>query len=78
MHSFSAMTKVQKKKKNTSPRTAPAMSCSRLISKLISVSILIGNPPNGSVSHLVKLVYLRRETSDRHLSWSSSPSLTVL
>ena len=31
MHSFSAMTKVEKKKnKNTSPRTAPAMSCSRL------------------------------------------------
>ena len=30
MHSFSAMTKVQKEKKNTSPRTAPAMSCSRL------------------------------------------------
>ena len=30
MHSFSAMTKVQKKNKNTSPRTAPAMSCSRL------------------------------------------------
>ena len=31
MHSFSAMGKVEKKKnKNTSPRTAPAMSCSWL------------------------------------------------
>ena len=31
MHSFSAMGKVEKKNnKNTSPRTAPAMSCSRL------------------------------------------------
>ena len=31
MHSFSAMTKVEKEKnKSTSPRTALAMSCSRL------------------------------------------------
>ena len=30
MHSFSAMRKVEKENKNTSPRTAPAMSCSRL------------------------------------------------
>ena len=42
MHSFSAMTKVEKKKnKNTSPRTAPAMSCSRL--KIIETKFLSTN-----------------------------------
>ena len=40
MHSFSAMTKVQKEKKNTSPRTAPAMSCSRLKSYNVAKNII--------------------------------------
>ena len=43
MHSFSAMTKVQKEKKNTSPRTAPAMSCSRLKIRLEYVSSIINH-----------------------------------
>ena len=43
MHSFSAMTKVEKENnKNTSPRTAPAMSCSRLkiIESVVSKTLL--------------------------------------
>ena len=40
MHSFSAMTKVEKEKKNTSPRTAPAMSCSRLKNLRVFATIL--------------------------------------
>ena len=56
MHSFSAMRKVEKEKKNTSPRTAPAMSCSRLkTGNGIRVSFGGGaNPTSGNFLHFRK------------------------
>ena len=54
MHSFSAMRKVEKENKNTSPRTAPAMSCERLKNVYLTNVVLLH-------CYMIPKIYLQKE-----------------